>query len=103
LKCCHCALLDAGKPSVPWRLIGETVRATLIDGVVRIHHGSQEVAVHLACAGHRQRAVDPAHFEGLAGFRSLRARAGDPPLSANLPPALLRSLGEYEALLGGGF
>jgi hypothetical protein len=61
------------------------------------------VAVHLACAGHRQRAIDPAHFEGLAGFRSIRARPGDPPPSANLPPALLRSLGEYEALLGGGF
>jgi hypothetical protein len=92
--------IDGNAYSVPWRLIGETVRATLMDRVVRIHHGSQEVAVHLACAGHhRQRAVDPAHFEGLAGFRSIRARPGDPPASANLPPALLR----YEVLLGGGF
>jgi transposase len=99
-----CAVeIDGNAYSVPWRLIGETVRATLMDGVVRIHHGSQEVAVHLACAGHRQRAIDPAHFEGLAGFRSIRARPGDPPPSAHLPPALLRSLGEYEALLGGGF
>jgi hypothetical protein len=75
-----CAVeIDGNAYSVPWRLIGETVRATLMGGVVRIHHGSQEVAVHLACAGHRQRAVDPAHFEELAGFRSIRARAGDPP------------------------
>ena len=27
--------------SVPWRLIGETVRATIMDGTVRIYHGSQ--------------------------------------------------------------
>jgi hypothetical protein len=36
---------------VPWRLIGETVRATIVDGTVRIHHGAQEVAVHPICAG----------------------------------------------------
>jgi hypothetical protein len=30
---------------VPWRLIGETVRATISDGIVRIYHASEEVAV----------------------------------------------------------
>jgi hypothetical protein len=50
------------------------------------------------CSGRRQRAVDPAHFEGLIGFtRDLASSL------ATLPPALLRSLGEYEALVGGSF
>ncbi|WP_342737169.1 hypothetical protein [Bradyrhizobium sp. B117] len=36
-----CAVeIDGNAYSVPWRLIGETVRATIADGVVRIHHGS---------------------------------------------------------------
>ncbi len=90
--------------SVPWRLIGEMVRATVIDGIVRVYHGSQQVAVHQACAGRRQRSVDPAHFDGLAGLRPNYPRPSDLPVfAAPLPPALLRSLGEYEALLGGGF
>ena len=98
-----CAVeIDGNAYSVPWRLIGETVRATVTSGKVHIHHGSQEVAVHTACTGHRQRAVDPGHFEGLGGFRPGRVRPRDLGSSA-LPPALLRSLGEYEALLGGGF
>lgn len=98
-----CAVeIDGNAYSVPWRLIGEPVRATVMGGMVRIHHGTQEVAVHTVCAGRRQRAVDPAHFEGLIGFRPGRAR--DPASSvATLPPALLRSLGEYEALVGGSF
>jgi hypothetical protein len=98
-----CAVeIDGNAYSVPWRLIGETVRATITDGKVHIHHGSQEVAVHMACTGHRQRAVDPAHFEGLGGFRLGRVRPRDLG-SSGLPPPLLRSLGEYEALLGGSF
>jgi transposase len=100
-----CAVeIDGNAYSVPWRLIGERVRATIMDGMVRIYHASQEVAVHPMCAGQRQRAVDPMHFQGLAGFRQSCARADDLALSAvSLPAALLRSLGEYEALLGGGF
>jgi transposase len=94
-----CAVeIDGNAYSVPWRLIGETVRATVMGGMVRIHHGTQEVAVHTVCSGRRQRAVDPAHFEGLIGFtRDLASSL------ATLPPALLRSLGEYEALVGGSF
>jgi hypothetical protein len=73
-----CAIeIDGSAYSVPWRLIGETVRATIMDGTVRIHHGSREVAVHLVCTGRRRRVIDPAHFDGLAGFsdpgRSFRA------------------------------
>lgn len=100
-----CAVeIDSNAYSVPWRLIGQMVRATIMDGIVRIYHGSQQVALHAACNGRRQRAIDPAHFEGLAGFRSRNPRSNDLASSAvHLPPALLRSLGEYEALLGGGF
>jgi transposase len=98
-----CAVeIDGNAYSVPWRLIGETVRAMVMGGMVRIHHGTQEVAVHTVCTGRRQRAVDPAHFEGLIGFRPGRARDLASSL-ATLPPALLRSLGEYEALVGGSF
>jgi transposase len=100
-----CAVeIDGNAYSVPWRLIGETVRATISDGIVRIHHASREVAVHPICAGRRQRAVDPAHFQGLARPRPNWTPAGDVASSGgSLLPALLRSLGEYEALLGGGF
>ena len=41
-----CAVeIDGNAYSVPWRLIGEMVRATIMDGTVRIHHGLHEVAV----------------------------------------------------------
>ena len=30
--------IDGNAYSVPWRLIGETVRATISDGIVRIYH-----------------------------------------------------------------
>jgi hypothetical protein len=65
-----CAVeIDGNAFSVPWRLIGEMVRATIVDGIVRIHHGTHEVAVHPVCPSRRRRIVDPAHFEGLIGFR----------------------------------
>ena len=100
-----CAVeIDGNAYSVPWRLIGEMVRATITDGIVRIYHGSQQVAVHQACAGRRQRSVDPTHFDGLAGSRPSYPRPSGLASSAvQWPPALLRSLGDYEALLGGGF
>jgi hypothetical protein len=72
--------------------------------MVRIHHGIQEVAVHPICTGRHRRAVDPKHFAGLAGFRP--NRAGELTISPVTPPqspALLRPLGEYEAIVGGGF
>jgi transposase len=100
-----CAVeIDGNAYSVPWRLIGETVRATITDGVVRIYHASEEVAVHSTCSGRRQRAIDPAHFQGLAGLRPNSALPGDLAApAANVAPALLRPLGEYELLVGGGF
>jgi transposase len=99
-----CAVeIDGNAYSVPWRLIGEMVRATVADGTVRIHYGFHEVAVHPICAGRRRRVIDPAHFEGLTGFRV--SHAGELALSPISPPApaLLRPLGEYEAIVGGSF
>jgi hypothetical protein len=95
--------IDGNAYSVPWRLIGEMVRATVADGMVRIHYGLHEVAVHPICAGRRRRVIDPAHFEGLTGFRA--SHAGEFALSPISPPApaLLRPLGEYEAIVGGSF
>jgi transposase len=99
-----CAVeIDGNAYSAPWRLIGEMVRATIIDGTVHIYHGSQQVAVHSVCAGRRQRSIDPAHFDGLVGLRPGYPRPSDLASSATQLPALLRSLGDYEALLGGGF
>jgi hypothetical protein len=95
---------DGNAHSVPWRLIGEAVRVIISDGIVRIYHASEEVAVHSTCCGRRQRVIDPAHFRGLAGLQPSGARPGDLAASTASPsPALLRSLGEYETLLGGGF
>ena len=58
-----CAVeIDGNAYSVPWRLIGEMVRATIMDSTVRVYHGPHEVAVHPICAGCRRRVIDPAHF-----------------------------------------
>jgi len=99
-----CAVeIDGNAYSVPWRLIGETVRATIGDGVVRIHHGSHEIAVHPVCGGRRRRVIDPAHFAGLAGFRPSRTDDFASSPIASPSPTLLRPLGEYEAIVGGSF
>jgi transposase len=99
-----CAVeVDGNAYSVPWRLIGERVRVTVTDTTVRIHHGASEVAAHPVCAGRRQRAVDPRHFDGLVGAGRPRPADAPMPVAAAPAPALLRPLGEYEALVGGGF
>jgi hypothetical protein len=86
---------------VPWRLIGDSVLVTVTDTAVRIHHAGREVAVHATLSGHRQRAIDPAHYAGVAGANG--RCAATPPLPsvpATAPASLVRDLGEYEALLG---
>lgn len=100
-----CAIeIDGNAYSVPWRLIGETVRATIMDGTVRIHHGPHAVAVHPLCAGRRHRVVDPVHFEGLmTGVKPSRSGELVSSPAAASTPALLRPLGEYEAIVGGSF
>jgi hypothetical protein len=59
--------IDDNSYSVPWRLIGESVHATVTEGGVRIHHRGAEVAAHPEVAGRRQRVLDPRHFHGVGG------------------------------------
>jgi transposase len=94
-----CAIeVDGNAYSVPWRLIGETVRVTLADEQLRVSHGGREVAVHRVCTGRRERRVDPHHFAGVVGFRS---KVTLPPAAPIADPDLLRPLMEYERLVGG--
>ena len=98
-----CVEVDTNAYSVPWRLIGETVRVVVAGGRVSIQHGGSEVAVHPESAGRRQRLVEAAHFAGVSS-RPATARPADvaPP---EPPPAadLLRPLREYEQAIGGGW
>jgi hypothetical protein len=97
-----CVEVDTNAYSVPWRLLGESVLVQLARGQLRVVHAGQEVAFHQECAGLRhQRVVDPAHFEGVAGFRTpvrREAIASEP-----IAPALLRPLVEYEQAAGGSW
>lgn len=101
-----CAVeVDTNSYSVPWRLIGERVAGTVAAGEVRIRHGAREVAVHGQAQGRRQRIIDRAHLEGVAGRDgAVRRRDSKGPLiDLSPPPALLRPLCEYEAVAGGRF
>jgi transposase len=93
--------VDTNAYSVPWRLLGESVQVQVTRGRVRVLHAGGEVALHDERTGlRRQRVVDPAHFEGVAGFRSpVRREIPSEPIV----PALLRPLAEYEQLAGGSF
>jgi len=92
--------VDGNSYSVPWRLIGESVRAVVADGRIRILHGEAEVAVHPETTGRRQRITDPAHFHGVAGL-ARPANAAKPPTP--MAAELLRPLAEYERVAGGGW
>lgn len=100
-----CAVvIDTNSYSVPWRLIGERVAVTMAAGAVRIRHGVHEVAVHKQAQGRRQRVVDAAHLDGVAGRDgAVRREVVETPSITPAPPALLRPLAEYEAVVGGGF
>jgi transposase len=96
-----CAIdLDTNSYSVPWRLIGESVQVVVLGGRVIVRHAGAVVADHALCQGRRQRIVERAHLAGVAGasgpVRSVPAQPAP-------PPALLRPLAEYEALVGGGW
>ncbi|MGF1641234.1 MAG: IS21 family transposase [Rhodospirillales bacterium] len=100
-----CAIeVDTNSYSVPWRLIGERVAVTVAAGEVRIRHGVREVAVHPQEQGRRQRVIDLAHLDGVAGRDgAVRRAAIETPSTDPAPPALLRPLAEYEAVAGGRF
>ena len=95
-----CAIdLDTNSYSVPWRLVGETVQVTVLAGRVVVRHAGAVVADHPVCKGRRQRITDRAHLAGLVGAGTARET---PSLQVS-PPALLRPLAEYEAVVGGGW
>lgn len=96
-----CVEVDTNTYSVPWRLIGESVRVVVAGGRVSIEHAGREVAVHPETAGRRQRLVEPAHFVGISPVRAVTAPLATP--SQAPAPALLRPLQEYEQLLGGSW
>jgi hypothetical protein len=102
-----CAVeVDTNSYSVPWRLIGERVAVTVAAGEVRIRQGVREVAVHKQSQGRRQRIVDSAHLDGVAGRDGAvcRAEIAAPTVPGSPPtPSLLRPLAEYEAAIGGSF
>jgi transposase len=102
-----CAIeVDTNSYSVPWRLIGERVAVTVAAGEVRIRYGRREVAVHKIAEGRRQRVIDRAHLDGVAGRDGVVRRAAiETPavLDPSPPPSLLRPLAEYEAIAGGSF
>ncbi|MFO1079211.1 MAG: IS21 family transposase [Reyranellaceae bacterium] len=93
-----CVEVDTNAYSVPWRLIGETVRVVLAGGRVSIVHAGREVALHAETAGRRQRLIEPAHFAGIAP-----SRPAVPPVAALPSAELLRPLDDYERLVGGGW
>ena len=95
--------------SVPWRLLGETVRVVQHGARLTIHHGALVVAEHALAAGTRVRRVEPAHLAGISGhaIRTANSAADEPPTTRPLGtslgddgPTLLRPLAEYAALVG---
>jgi transposase len=95
--------VDGNAYSVPWRLIGESVRVTLAGAVLRVSHAGAEVAVHVRRAGRCQRIIDPAHFAGVVGFGAPAGGANGAVPEIASAPALLRPLAEYERLAGGSW
>jgi len=98
--------LDGNAYSVPWRLVGEGVVVEIGGGQLRVLHAGREIAVHAERSGHRQRVLDPSHFEGIVGARRpALARAAIAVEGMPVAPsaALLRPLAEYEAAVGGGW
>lgn len=99
-----CIEVETNRYSVPWRLIGETVRVRRAEEELIILHGGQEVARHARLSGSRQRSIEAAHFAGLVGRVFRPVEPSPPEASCGEPTAgLLRPLVEYEALVGGGF
>jgi transposase len=79
-----CVEVDTNAYSVPWRLIGETVRVEVTGDHVRVFYAANEVARHPYTLGRRQRILDRQHLAGIvgAGPRTVPVRALLRPLSA---------------------
>lgn len=97
--------------SVPWRLLGETVRVVQHGERLTVHHAGALVAEHALAAGTRVRRIEPAHLAGISGYAISRPAVGgavtrDPGIlpAGGAPPedslTLLRPLAEYAAVVG---
>jgi transposase len=98
-----CVEVDTNHYSVPWRLIGAQVCVEVGGGEVRVSHAGAVVALHAERLGRRERAVLPAHLQGVLAVAACGAA---PPAAARTPvpaPELLRPLAEYEAAAGGAW
>lgn len=93
--------------SVPWRLLGETVRVVQQGERLSVHHGATVVAEHVVAHGTRVRRVDPAHLVGITTRRvagvagvAVPAPLAEVPAVATPASSLLRPLSEYAAVAG---
>ena len=92
--------------SVPWRLLGETVRVVQHGARLTIHHGAAVVAEHDVAAGTRVRRIEPAHLAGISGHAIRPSLTPSRPMDgSHETPAddrltLLRPLAEYAAAVG---
>jgi transposase len=79
-----CVEVDTNAYSVPWRLIGETVRVEVTADQVRVFYAAGEIARHPYSHGRRQRILDRQHLAGIVGAmqRTVPQRALLRPLSA---------------------
>jgi transposase len=93
--------IDSNAYSVPWRLIGESVRVVIAGGMLRVSHAGHEVAVHHRRNGRFERVVDPLHFDGIVGSGPKTLSEIVPVPTPIGPAELLRPLLEYEHLVGG--
>lgn len=95
-----CVEVESSFYSVPWRLIGETVRVEVDRDHVDAYVGAQRVARHQRATQPRSRVVDRDHWAGLGLlYRSPR----DQIIEATEQSPLLRPLQEYEAIAGGAW
>jgi hypothetical protein len=92
--------VDGNAYSVPWRLIGESVRVVITGDQLRISHAGREVAVHHRQSGRFTRIVDPVHFAGVVGSRSKSPRPTASASEVVGADELLRPLLEYERAVG---
>jgi transposase len=93
--------VDSNAYSVPWRLIGESVRVVITGDQLRISHAGREVALHHCQTGRFARVVDPVHFDGVVGSGAKARLTTGPACEPVGAGELLRSLLEYERAVGG--
>jgi hypothetical protein len=93
--------VDSNAYSVPWRLIGESVRVVITGDQLRINHAGREVAVHHCQTGRFAPVVDPVHFDGVVGSGAKARLATGPACEPVGAGELLRPLLEYERAVGG--